>query len=105
VDRYPRFGPRWTRPDHQKVEIMPHVIVRSDLYDGQRRTMDAAPASGLRVFQLPENSIDVVDAGVVLRTEMAVMLTRAGATRIGTYAAADIAETLRTNPTQTRNAL
>jgi delta-aminolevulinic acid dehydratase/porphobilinogen synthase len=23
--------------DHQKVEIMPHVIVRSDLYDGHRR--------------------------------------------------------------------
>jgi hypothetical protein len=85
---------------------MQHVIVRSDVYDGHRRTMDAAPASGLRAFQAPpDNAIDVADAGVVLRTEMAVMLERAGATGIVTYAAADIAEMLRTNPTQTRNAL
>lgn len=135
--------------DMQKVEIMPHVIVRSDLYEGYRLTMDAAPASGLRAFQVPAGDAGgVVDAGIdfvveganalllepalftvdvlatlaaatpvpvlpfsvsgeysslppTLQTEMAVMLKRAGAAQIITYAAADIAEKLTTDQNRT----
>lgn len=132
--------------DFQKVEIMPHLIIRSDLYEGYRITMDAMPASGLRAFQVPPDDADgALNAGLdlvleganalllepalftvdvltalatattapvlpfsvsgeynslssALHAELAVMLKRAGATRIITYAAADIAEKLTTNP-------
>ncbi|HWR48868.1 MAG TPA: hypothetical protein VN327_14850, partial [Pseudonocardiaceae bacterium] len=38
---------------HPEVQIMPHLIFDSRLYDAYRQTMDAAPASGeRRVFQI-----------------------------------------------------
>ncbi|MDX6429900.1 MAG: hydroxymethylbilane synthase [Streptosporangiaceae bacterium] len=37
------------------VEVMPHLIFRSELYANYRATMQAAPASGTRRFQLPQN--------------------------------------------------
>jgi len=47
---------------HSKVQIMPHLIFDSRLYDAYRQTMDAAPASGeRRVFQIdparPETAV------------------------------------------------
>lgn len=127
---------------HQRVEIMPHVIVQSVLYDAYRATMDAVPASGVRAFQIPPaNPDEAVNAGLnyvaeganqlllepalftadLLTTlttltsvpvlpfsvsgeynalpytsqiELFGMLKRAGADRIITYAAADLAECL-----------
>lgn len=38
---------------HPEVQVMPHLIFDSRLYDAYRKTMDAAPASGeRRVFQI-----------------------------------------------------
>jgi len=38
-----------------RVEIMPHLIFRSELYANYRATMQAAPASGTRRFHLPQD--------------------------------------------------
>lgn len=131
---------------HQQVQIMPHLIVRSGLYEGYRRTMDATPASGFRVFQLGPEDVTVavrtglgfveegashlllepamftIDILAALRAvtpvpllpfsvsgeyttlprpllrELFASLKRAGAARIVTYAAAELAESLGGGP-------
>ncbi|MGH3975269.1 MAG: hypothetical protein ACRDS9_18365 [Pseudonocardiaceae bacterium] len=133
---------------YPEVQIMPHLIFDSRLYDAYRQTMDAAPASGeRRVFQIdparPETavraSLEFVDEGAdmlllepalfcadvltVLKqacqvpiapfsasgeylklrsegdsrllVELFTMLKRSGADQIVTYAATDIARSLR----------
>lgn len=131
-----------------EVQIMPHLIFDSRLYDAYRQTMDATPASGeRRVFQIdparPETavraSLNFVDEGADmlllepalfcadvltalkqacqvpiapfsvsgeylklrsggdsrLLVELFTMLKRSGADQIITYAATDIARSLR----------
>ena len=133
---------------HPDVQIMPHVIFDSRLYDSYRQTMDATPASGeRRVFQIDparletaeRASLGFVDEGadmlllepalfsvdmllalkqacrvpialfsvsgeylrlraegdVRLLVELFTMLKRSGADQIITYAATDIARSLR----------
>ncbi|MGH3765300.1 MAG: hypothetical protein ACRDTX_09145 [Pseudonocardiaceae bacterium] len=133
---------------HSEVQIMPHLIFDSRLYDAYRQTMDAIPTSGeRRVFQIdpaqPETalraSLGFVDEGAdmlllepalfcadvltalkqacqvpiapfsvsgeylklrsegdsPLLVELFTMLKRSGADQIITYAAADIARSIR----------
>ncbi|MGQ0718367.1 MAG: hypothetical protein ACT4NP_13865 [Pseudonocardiales bacterium] len=133
---------------HPDVQIMPHLIFDSCLYDAYRQTMDATPASGeRRAFQIdparPETavmaSLGFVDEGANmmllepamfcadvlialkqacpvpiapfsvsgeylrlrsegyprLLVELFTLLRRSGADQIITYAAADIARSLR----------
>lgn len=46
---------------HRDVSIMPHLIFESCLYEGYRATMEAAPRSGARAFQIslrqPEQAV------------------------------------------------
>lgn len=140
---------------HQRVGIMPHVIIRSGLYEEYRRTMEAAPASGERPFQIPLERPDeaitrtlgfiaegashillepalmtsdilvtlaaMTDTPVLpfsvsgeyntlslsLQIELFSALRRAGAARIITYAAMELAQILAGSPgtTTNRNAL
>ncbi len=51
---------------HPEVQIMPHLIFDSRLYDAYRQTMDASPASGdRRVFQ-----IDPAQPEIALRASL-----------------------------------
>ena len=140
---------------HKEVRIMPHVIMRSALYEGYRRAMDAAPASGERPYQVavdrPDEAVSralgfVAEGASHLLLEPALMtcdilvtltkmtaapmlpfsvsgeynalplslqieafttLRRAGADRIITYAAMELAQILTSShrPDTKRNAL
>ncbi|MGW2919549.1 hypothetical protein ACWDBF_17045 [Streptomyces angustmyceticus] len=66
---------------HKDVAIMPHLIFESSLYEGYRATMEAAPKSGARAFQIsprqPERAVhiarEMVDEGAdMILTEPAL---------------------------------
>lgn len=62
---------------HCAVRIMPHLIFSSQLYAGYRQTMDAAPASGQRAFQIdpchPQAGIDAALAFVAEGADMLLL--------------------------------